>query len=73
MDMQTLRLECRENDRVRHVPAASGNADDPLCQDGTISRFTQTQVLVKFDDGVARTGWDDAPEVECDPETLRVL
>lgn len=74
MDMTTLRLATREGDRVRHVPVvACGNADDERCQDGTITRFTDTQVLVKLDVSVEHSGWYAAPEAACDAELLRVL
>lgn len=74
MDMVTLRLESREGDRVRHVPPdAFGNAEDPLCQDGTISRFDGGRVLVKFDSHVEASGWESAQETACDPGTLLIL
>ena len=74
MDMQTLRLETREGDRVRFVPVeANGNVDDAVCQDGTISRFDGKRVMVKFDASVEHGGWESATEVACDPAYLCVL
>lgn len=74
MDMQTLRLESREGDRVRWVPdEANGDADHACCQDGTISRFDGQRVMVKLDESVERDGFDAAKEVAIDPRTLRVL
>ena len=74
MDMQTLRLETREGDRVLWVPEEAGS--DPkhhLCQEGTITRFDGRRVMIKFDEDVEGAGWDGAKEVAIDPRTLRVL
>jgi hypothetical protein len=74
MDMQTLRLETREGDRVRWVPTeANGNPDSPYCSDGTISRFDGQRVMVKFDAAAEVDGFEAAQEVAIDPRTLRVL
>ena len=74
MDMQTLRLESREGDRVRWLPTeAHGDAESPYCSNGTISRFEAHRVMVKFDSAVDVDGFDAAQEVAIDPQTLRVL
>ena len=74
MDMQTLRLESREGDRVRWVPTeAKGDPYSPYCSDGTISRFDGQRVMVKFDAAVEVDGLDGAQEVAVSPQTLRVL
>lgn len=74
MDMQTLRLESREGDRVRWVPdEANGDANHACCQDGTITRFDGQRLMVKFDDAVERDGFDAAKEVAIGPRTVRVL
>ena len=74
MDMQTLRLETREGDRVRWVPMeANGDPESPYCSDGTISRFDSERVMVKFDAAVGVDGWDGAREVAVSPQTLLVL
>ncbi len=74
MDMQTLRLETREGDRVLWVPEeAKGDPEHVLCQQGTITRFDGQRVMMKFDEAVEGAGWDGAPEVAIDPRTLRVL
>ena len=74
MDMKTLRLESREGDRVRWVPSeANGDADHACCQDGTISRFEEQRVMIKFDESVEREGFEAAQEVAIDPRTLRIL
>jgi hypothetical protein len=74
MDMQTLRLEPREGERVLWVPKeANGNPEHFLCQAGTITRFDGERVMVKFDEAVQGPHWNTAPEVAIDPRTLRVL
>jgi hypothetical protein len=74
MDMQTLRLETREGDRVRWVPVeAQGDSEHFLCQEGTIVRFDDQRVMVKFDEEVEVAGWEAAPEVAIDPRTLLIL
>lgn len=74
MDMETFRLETREGDRVRWVPAeANGDPDSPYCSDGTISRFDGSRVMVKFDAAVGVDGYEAAQEVAIDPRTLLVL
>lgn len=74
MDMQTLRLESREGDRMLWVPEeAKGDPEHFLCQQGTITRFDGQRVMMKFDEEVEGAGWDAAPEVAIDPRTLRVL
>lgn len=74
MDMQTLRLESREGDRVLWVPEeAKGDPEHFLCQEGAITRFDGQRVMIKFDEEVEGAGWDAAAEVAIDPRTLRVL
>ncbi len=74
MDMQTLRLETREGDRVRWVPTqANGDPNSAYCSDGTISRFDGQRVMVKLDAAVEVDGFEAAQEVAIDPQALRVL
>ena len=74
MDMQTLRLETQEGDRVLWVPdEAGGDPEHSLCQEGTITRFDGERVMVKLDSEVDSAGWDAANEVAIDPRTLRIL
>ena len=74
MNMQTLRLETREGDRVLWVPSeAEGNVEHFLCKSGIITRFDDKRVMMKFDEDVHSVGWESATEVAIDPRTLRVL
>lgn len=61
-------------DRVRYVPYhANGDAQDPSCEDGTVSSQNGTFVFVRFDRQVKVLGWSGTTSQGCDPQCLMFL
>jgi len=60
--------------RVRYIPGvAMGDPTHPDCEDGRVSSVGSVNVFVKFDNKVARHGWDGATAESCTPSDLVLL
>jgi hypothetical protein len=67
MDLDAI----HDGQRVIYVPHhAAGDPRHRDCEHGMVSSTNHVYAFVRFDQAVARHGWDRATSQSCDPETL---
>lgn len=61
----------KPGDRVIYIPNhANGDRAHPDCMRGTVSSTNDYFVFVRFDEHVARLGWDGATSQSCNTRTI---